>query len=136
MKLIKVITIASLLMTNLALAEVAVIVNPANGSSIDQAEIIRIFMGKQHTFASGVKAVPLNLMAASPARGEFEANVLKKSASRLKSYWSKMLFAGRGTAPAESSAQDVLSQVNSDPQAIGYIDATSVTAAVKVVARF
>jgi len=63
--------------------------------------------------------------------------VLKKSASQLKAYWSKLLFTGKGTPPKEiGSDAEMVSLVASNPNMIGFVDAAAVNDSVKVVTRF
>ena len=52
----------------------------------------------------------------------------------MKAYWSKLVFTGKGTPPAElANEAAVLSHVAANPDAIGYVDAASVDGSVKVV---
>ena len=139
MKLLKTslcITILSLA-SAFAQAEVAIVVHPSNTSEVAKTSLSRIFLGKAKNFSAGGKAVPITPSASSPATSEFNSKVLKKSSSQLKSYWSKLVFTGKGTPPkALSSDAEVISFVSSNPNAIGYIDAASVTSAVKVVGKY
>ncbi len=128
---------ATALMSAQVQAEIAVIVNPANDSSLDKGEISRIFLGKKKSFPNGTSVTPINLSEGAATRGSFDSNVLNKSSSQLKAYWSKLVFTGKGTPPKEvSSDADVVAAVKSDPSAIGYVDASAVTGDVKVVAKF
>jgi ABC-type phosphate transport system substrate-binding protein len=70
-------------------------------------------------------------------RGDFEKKVLNKSASQIKAYWSKLVFTGKGTPPKEvSSDAEVINLIKSNPNLIGYVDESSVTGDVKVIATF
>lgn len=133
----KVMTLTMALAANTAFAEVAVIVHPSNAASLDQAEITRLFTGRGATFNNGTKATPLNLAESAAARGDFDTKVLGKSSSQMKAYWSKLVFTGKGTPPKElASEADVKAAVAADATAIGYINAASVDATVKVVGKF
>ncbi len=125
------------LFASVAQAEVAVVVHPSNAASLDQASLSRIFLGKMKSFPGGGQAVPLNQSEGNAATAEFNNKVLKKSASQLKAYWSKLVFTGKGTPPkALASDSEVINLVSSNPNVIGYVDASAVTGAVKVVAKF
>lgn len=125
------------LVSGMAVAEIAVIVHPSNNATLDQAEITRLFTGRGAAFSTGTKATPLNLADSAPARAEFDSKVLGKSSSQMKAYWSKLVFTGKGTPPKElGSVADVKAAVAADASAIGYVDAASVDATVKVVAKF
>ena len=126
-----------LLLAGPSLAEVAVIVNPANNASLTESEISRLYLGKAKSFPDGAAAVPLNLAPGSAVREQFEKSVLKKSSSQIKAYWSKLVFTGKGTPPQEvASDAEIIAIVKSDPKSIGYVDAGAVTGDVKVIAKF
>lgn len=119
-----------------AFADVAVIVNPANGNALDESAIKKIYLGKSKSFDDGTKVNPVNQDGTGVA-DEFNDKVVGKSGSQLNAYWSKLVFTGKGTPP-EKLANDkaVLDFVAANPDAIGYVDAASVTDSVKVVATF
>lgn len=126
-----------LILSTSALADVAVIVNSANASAINDNDISRIFLGKKKKFASGESIEPINSSAGGSARTEFEKKVLKKSANQVKAYWSKLVFSGKGKPLKEiGSDADVLKHVAENPNAIGYVDAGSVNGSVKVIKTF
>lgn len=133
----KLLIISSLLFSQLAFAEVAVIVHPSNNNQLDEATISKIFLGREKSFADGQSVVPLALADAAPASTAFNDAVLKKSASQLKAYWSKLVFTGKGTPPKEiSSDEEMLKLVATNPSVIGYVDASKVDASVKVALKF
>src|SRR5690606_5537624 len=119
-----------------ALAETAIVVNPANQDAVSLDVVERIFTGKTKTFPSGAAATPLNQPEASSLREAFETSVLKKNASQMKAYWSKLIFTGKGNPRADMDAAAVKAKVASVASAIGYIDASEVDASVGEVARF
>ncbi|MCQ8877300.1 phosphate ABC transporter substrate-binding protein [Pseudoalteromonas shioyasakiensis] len=118
------------------LAEVAVIVNPANANQIDANTIKKIYLGKSKSFDDGMKVNPVNQDSNSVA-DEFNDKVVGKSGSQLNAYWSKLIFTGKGTPPEKlSNDQAVIDFVSSNTDGIGYIDSAKVTDNVKVVAKF
>jgi ABC-type phosphate transport system substrate-binding protein len=137
MRWYKALTLTMALAVSAASAEVAVIVHPSNAASLEQAEIARLFIGRGATFNDGSKATAFNLAEAAPARAEFDMKVLNKSSSQMKAFWSKLVFTGKGTPPKELPTDaEMKAAVAADPTAIGYVDAASVDASVKVVAKF
>ncbi|BCE02247.1 phosphate ABC transporter substrate-binding protein [Marinicellulosiphila megalodicopiae] len=135
MKYIKII-LSSLLVvfSSLSFAEVAVIVNAANADALDKEEVGKIFLGKVKKFPSGNSIIPINLSSGDAIRDGFDETVLEKSPKQVKSYWSKLVFTGKGTPPQEvGSAADMLQLVSSNPDAIGYIPADQVNDTVKVL---
>ncbi len=134
---ISLLTAALALTSQVAFADVAVIVHPSNNNTLDASELSRIFLGKVKNFPDGSQAVPINQADESPATSEFNSKVLSKSSSQLKAYWSKLVFTGKGTPPkAVTGDGDAISLVSSNPNIIGYVDATKVDASVKVIATY
>ena len=118
-------------------AEVAVIVHPSVADTASSKDISRIFLGKSKSLPGGQRVTPVSLAEGNAATDEFNDKVLGKSASQLKSYWSKLIFTGKGQPPSElGSDADVVAKVSSDPNSIGYVSTASVTDAVKVLATF
>ncbi len=133
----KLLLATSLMFSASAFSGVAVIVHPSNASALTEAEISRIFLGKMKSFPGGGQAIPVNQSEGAGARGSFEDNVLKKSSSQIKAYWSKLVFTGKGTPPREvGNDADVVSLVKSNPNIIGYVDESAITGDVKVIATF
>ena len=129
--------ILSALFSISAQAEVAVIVNPANGNAIDDDLISKLYLGKAKKFPDGSSATPLDQEEGTAIRGTFMEAKVGKSEKQMKAYWSRLVFTGGGVPPENlASDQAVIDKVASDASAIGYIDAGSVTDAVKVVTSF
>lgn len=117
-----------------AAAETVIIINPANSASIDAKEIQRIYLGKEKKFSTGSEVIAINQDANSSVRKEFDEGLLSRSTSQVSAYWSKLVFTGKGSPPKEvSSDAEVVDLVSQNPNVIGYIDSSSVTAAVKVI---
>lgn len=94
-------------------------------------------MGKTKSFPDGSQAVPVDQNEGSATRATFNEKVLNKSDSQLKSYWSRLIFTGKGTPPKESGTDaEVKALVANNPNIIGYIDSAAVDASVKVVHKF
>lgn len=135
-KLFMTVLLSSLLSASV-FAEVAVVVHPSVSDSASKKQISRVFLGKSKKLPGGQKVTPVALSEGNAARDEFNDKVLGKSDSQLKSYWSKLIFTGKGQPPSElDSDADVVAKVSSDPGTIGYISQESVTDAVKVLATF
>ena len=108
--------------------QVAVITHPNyKGSSISQSDLKNIFLGKKKTLPDGGKVTPIDQPEGSAARKEFYSKVLKKNPKKLKAYWAKKIFSGRGTPPkiiGDDSA--VLDWVANHPGALGYVKKSAV----------
>jgi ABC-type phosphate transport system substrate-binding protein len=82
----------------------------------------------------GVSVVPIDQGEGNPARTDFYANVIKKSEAQLKSYWSRLIFTGKGQAPQVVGGDaEVKNMVANNPNIIGYIDEGAVDGTVKVI---
>ncbi|WP_372628152.1 phosphate ABC transporter substrate-binding protein [Arsukibacterium sp.] len=109
-------------------ADIAVIVNPANTSTLTTDELTRLYTGR----SSALSAV--NIAESSPLRSQFDEKGVGRSSAQLKAHWSKLIFTGKGTPPLELATEAaVIEHISQNPNAIGYVDAASVTDAVKVV---
>ncbi len=131
------ILLTTLLNARIALAEVAVIVNPANDSNITSDDISKLYLGKTKKFPNGKNAVALDRKEGSSERIRFLEATTGKDESQMKSYWSRLIFTGKGVPPqvVETDAE-VKELVSRNPDIIGYIDAAAVDDSVKVIATF
>src|SRR3990167_3097510 len=123
--------------STIATAEIAVIVNPANADAITKDDISALYLAKTKTFPGGKNAIPLDRPEGSPSRVEFVSKVIDKDEAQMKSYWSRLIFTGKGVPPkvVETDAE-VKDMVARNPDTIGFIDAAAADATVKVVAKF
>ncbi|WP_075184821.1 hypothetical protein [Teredinibacter haidensis] len=118
-------------------AESVVIVHPENDASISAGDVEKLYLAKVKAFPGGSLALALNQTEGSDIRKAFDSGVIGKSESQMKSYWAKLVFTGKAVPLKElASDQEVVELVSKNPSTIGYIDARSVTDAVKVVHRF
>lgn len=111
-----------------ALADVAVIINPSATSTPSQADVANIFLGKDKSFKG------VDLKDWTPAKESFYTTVTKKNESQLKSYWSGLIFTGKGQ-PMTSVENDaaMIAKVAAETDAIGYVDSAAVNDSVKVL---
>ncbi|WP_416311321.1 phosphate ABC transporter substrate-binding protein [Pseudomonas sp. W03] len=126
--------ITALIATTLATAssiahcEVVVIVNAGATASPTQSDVANIFLGKD-TSLKGIDQKGWN-----PTKEKFYGSITNKSESQLKSYWSGLVFTGKGQ-PLESAPDDasVVGMVGSEVNAIGYVDKGAINDKVKVL---
>lgn len=118
-------------------AEIAVIVNPANGDALTKDDIANLYLAKTKSFPNGKNAIPLDRPEGSPSRVEFVSKVIDKDEAQMKSYWSRLIFTGKGVPPkvVETDAE-IKDMVARNLDSIGFIDAAATDASVKVVAKF
>jgi hypothetical protein len=112
----------------LAQAEVAVIVKAGSAAAPSKADVANIFLGKDKSF-KGVDQKDWN-----PTKEKFYADVTSKNEAQLKSYWSGLVFTGKGQPlPAEAGDSAVVAKVAGEADAIGYVDSSAVNDSVKVL---
>lgn len=118
------------------IAQAGPVVVAGKGSPIgaaSEADVVKAFLGKKKDLG-GVSVVPVDQNEGNPARNDFYANVVKKSEAQLKSYWSRLIFTGKGQAPqVVGGDSEVKGMVASNPNIIGYIDESAVDGSVKVI---
>ena len=111
-----------------AYADIAVIVHPSNAAAIDIDELNRLYTGRSSALTA------INLAEGMPIRSEFDEKGAGRASAQLKAYWSKLVFTGKGTPPAElANEAAMLEHVAANPDAIGYVDAASVNGSGKVI---
>ena len=118
-----------------AIAEIVVITNrELPVTSLSREEIYRIYLGKTKFLPNGAKVIPVDQRAGSSTRSKFYSDVIQKSETEMKSYWSRVIFTGQGNPPVqESDDQSVKELVAKNPNCLGYIDKAFVDNTVKVV---
>lgn len=113
---------------SLAQAEVAVIVNAGASAAPSQSDVANIFLGKNKSL-KGVDQKDWN-----PTKEKFYSAVTNKNESQLKSYWSGLVFTGKGQPlPSVAGDADVVAKVAAEADAIGYVDSAAVNDQVKVL---
>lgn len=117
------------------LADIAIIAHPSIGiESITAKEVKSIFMAKKKKFPNGDTVIPVDQDAGKEIKSEFNKKVLGKKDSQLRSYWGRMIFAGKKKPPkAIGGDNEVKAYVASNPGSLGYIDSSKVDDSVKVL---
>ncbi len=116
--------------------EVVLIVNPANTlSEMTLKDVKKIYLGKNKFFpGGGGKVIPADQADKSTVRKIFYEVMIGKSAAKLKAYWSKRIFTGKGTPPIVKKGDEaMLAWVAEQPLALGYVYRNSVNDSVKVL---
>ena len=118
-------------------AETAIIVHPSNAASISPTILKRIFLGKVKAFDGSNAATPVEMAEGSATRSTFNGDFLGKTDAQMKSYWGRLIFTGKATAPLQAASDEaMIESVSKNPNMVGYIDASKATDAVKVVHTF
>jgi ABC-type phosphate transport system substrate-binding protein len=116
-------------------SSIVVIVNPASGvDRLTRDEVIDIFLGRYRKLPSGRAALPIDVAESSAERARFYQLLVKKSSTEMSSYWARLVFSGQTSPPFQvPDAKTAVELVESNPNAIAYVDRASVNAHVKVV---
>ena len=114
--------------------EIAVIVHQSTGRNLD-TDIKKIYRSSK--FPNDMQAEPLDQKEGSDIRQQFLDAAVGKSEPQMKSHWSRLIFTGKGVPPKSlDSDAAVIDAVAGDPKAIGFVDSSAVTDAVKVVMTY
>ncbi|MET0090452.1 MAG: phosphate ABC transporter substrate-binding protein [Candidatus Thiodiazotropha sp.] len=137
MKLINKALLVALLMSSSMVVEAGVVVVVGASSSLGdltQDQVADIFLGKTSKFPDGSQAVPIDQEDGADIRADFYKKVTGKSGSQLKSYWSKLIFSGKGQPPKQVKGDaEVIQSLGANPGQIGYVAEEAVDGSVKVV---
>jgi ABC-type phosphate transport system substrate-binding protein len=102
--------------------------------SLTKADVAALYLGKTSSIPGGGSAKLYDLAEANPGRETFYMGATGKSASQVKSVWSRLVFSGRVLPPHElGNDAAVVKAVAADPAAMGYIDSSALDGSVKPV---
>ena len=129
-----VVSLFFLVMAGQVFADVVIIANKGVGvESISAKEAKKIWLAKTKSIA-GTSVKLADLPKGNASRDHFYSTIVKKSEKKLKAYWAKIVFAGKGTPPKIlASDAEVVSWVASTPGALGYVDSAAADDSVKVL---
>jgi len=100
---------------------------------LDQREVASIFLAKTNRIELGGRVVPLELND-TPFRQLFYRQISGKSLAQINSYWTTLIFTGKGRPPKKVGAlTELIELLASDPHAITYLPADQITDSMKVV---
>ncbi|MEA5097677.1 MAG: phosphate ABC transporter substrate-binding protein [Burkholderiaceae bacterium] len=118
-----------------ATAEVVVVVSAKSTVKVlNNNQAADIFLGKTSRLPTGEAVVPVDQTDGSDIWDEFYMKLIGKSPAQIKSYWSKIIFTGKGQPPRElMDSKAVKKAVTAIPNRIGYIKRSEVDASVRVV---
>jgi hypothetical protein len=84
--------------------DIIVVCNKGVKDDIDRATLSDLFLRKRLTWPSGMTAVPVNALAGSELRVEFQRRALSLTHAEEASYWKKKELVSAVTAPPEFKA--------------------------------
>ncbi|MDB6100917.1 MAG: hypothetical protein JWO52_916 [Gammaproteobacteria bacterium] len=112
-----------------------IVVNPASGiEQLTRNQTIDIFLGRNRKLPSGAVAIPIDMRSGTPERKEFYLLLVGKDFAQMSSYWARLVFSGQASPPFPvPDARTALELVATNPNAIAYLDSTTVDNRVRVV---
>lgn len=115
-------------------ADIAIIVNARNPAVISAGDAKNIFLGRITYYPIYETEVKPVMLQDDVLNRIFHVNFLGlPNTSRFKATWSKLLFTGQVKPPKlVGKTEEVIQQVASDEQAIGYVPLDQVTNDVKI----
>ncbi len=118
-----------------AAAGVVVITSKATKTdTLSGSQVKSIFLQKSKSFPDGSAAIVGDQSSSSAVRKEFNKKVLRKSSKKLKRYWSKLVFSGKGVQPKVIGDDNAMKEwVSKTPNSLGYISEKSLDDSVKVL---
>ena len=100
-------------------------------------DIQNIYLAKTGSFPNGEWVIPVDHKKGAAQRIAFYDAVLERTEAQLKSYFSRLVFTGKGSPPRTLEDDDsIKKQVQTNKSVIGYVDSKSVDNTVKVVFTF
>lgn len=115
-------------------AEIVVVV-PIDSPVVPMSEqqVSNIFLSKTNRFSNGEKAIPLEVRN-NQLRAKFYKHISNKTTTQLKSYWTTLIFTGKGKPPKSfSDKHELLDYMKSHRGSIAYILLSEVTPKMKVI---
>ncbi|MGE3317782.1 MAG: hypothetical protein AB7I18_00670 [Candidatus Berkiella sp.] len=116
-------------------AEIVVIANKnLSVTSLSRDDIYRIYLGKTKFLPNGTKVIPVDQKQGSRSRHQFYSNIIHKTETEIKKYWSQVIFTGQGNPPLQQDDDSAVKNlVAEDVNCLGYIDKSLVDSSVKII---
>ena len=102
-------------------------------TTLTQKEVSRIFLAKTNRLPNRAKASPLELNN-QDYKAKFYRTISGKNLNQLHSYWTTLIFTGRGKPPKSTASIEVMKELLAQNQnAIAYLPAELVDSSMKVL---
>ncbi|MEI6706375.1 MAG: hypothetical protein WCK96_04465 [Methylococcales bacterium] len=113
-------------------AEIVVIGNLKNNlQSLNSIQVENIFMGRSRSLPNGRVALPVDQ---STLRSEFYQKLVSRPVEQINAYWARIMFTGQVSPPTLLTDDNaVLTIVNENRDAIGYIDRKNLDNRVRIL---
>lgn len=100
-----------------------VVVNSKNpATAVGREFLTDVFLKRTSSWEHSEPTAPVDLPPVSPVRRAFSQQVLRRSVSVVRTYWTQRIFSGRDVPPPELQTEEaVLHYVASHPGGVGYV---------------
>lgn len=118
-------------------AELAVVAGRSSPiEKLDEREVANIFLAKTTHLPNGNRVKPIEL-SDSGYKAVFYREISGKTLPQINSYWTTLIFTGKGRPPKSIEETSRLIEVlNNDPNTISYLPLGQITESVKVLHIF
>lgn len=101
---------------------------------MDASQTANVFLSRTGTLPNGEAATPVDLNESSDVRDRFYRSIVGRTATQMKTYWSRLIFTGQGEPPRTMNSPEAVKRlIVNTPGAIGYLDSADVDKRVKVL---
>ncbi|MDE2428301.1 MAG: hypothetical protein KGM99_06200 [Burkholderiales bacterium] len=124
-----------LLLPGVVSADLVVIANLKCGvEKLSKDEVTNLYMGRDKKLASGITAIPVDLLNPLTEKAQFYKLFTGKDLQDINSYRARLMFSGQAMPPIQAASMDeVLEIVSVNTGAIGYIDRKKLDNRVKLI---
>ena len=115
--------------------DIVVVVSAKNPvTTLAPEQVAHIFLAQTARLPDGAEVAAIDQPIGSELRDRFYSKVTGMSPTLVKSYWTKMVFTGRGQPPKVVDGSIAIRKlVAENPLLIGYIDRTALDDSVREV---
>lgn len=112
--------------------EIAIVTNSQDISKMDKNEVKRLFLAKTNR----VDNIYVNLLELKNThyKEEFYKVLTNKNTTQLRSYWTRLIFAGKGKPPKQiDSAENLIKYFQSSEVVITYLPIDEITPEMNIL---
>jgi ABC-type phosphate transport system substrate-binding protein len=104
-----------------------------SASSLSKSELQSIFLGERTKWDDG-KHINIVILAQGDVHKSFLQDIVEKTPSQYESFWKKLIFTGKATAPKSlDSIEKIVEYVAGQQGAIGYVSVGQANGSVKII---
>lgn len=110
------------------------VVNPQGADAALSADALKSVLLGNKTKWDGGGLVKLVVLTSGPLHDKVMQDHVQRSADQFDKYWKKLVFTGKGVLPEQAADEAaVIAYVAKTPGSLGYVSASAVTPAVKII---